>query len=236
MKLPISIIEKNGDVTASWFCLWPIFYRSMACGGAMKTWGQSMFDKFLCLRAMRSLFFLGLLYGQFFTTYAATSPRMNAATMSGQQLFDSLMKYRVEYTTAVEATNKEPVRTREENEFGADAWNELIYKRAAKADPYVLKLLNYYMGESADGIVYMSLLCRRTRILPALRKIKRAGPQCQVNYQKVCVDKELWEVRVEDINKILSNKERLYPKSCLGTYSKVMGKSVPNSQKTLLIK
>jgi hypothetical protein len=143
---------------------------------------------------------------------------------------------RLDYTVSLKATNKEPTVPKLEAERASDAWNDLFSVRGVKADKYVIKFLYYYMGEGPAGEISTSLHCRRTRIMPSLRKVKTQGLQCEAKYKALCADEELWKVHIQDIDNILANKPLPDPQYCIKYYSKVMGKSANNPRNTLLIK
>jgi hypothetical protein len=145
---------------------------------------------------------------------ADNTPLSKAIAMSEKQLFTQVMGVTTAAHIARETTNAEIQMTEEELELNHKAWDQLVHIRGVEADQYVLKMLYYYLGESTDSAVHTSLQCRRSRILADLRRIKKHGVQCEPAYQKICADKQLWEVRVADINKIIANNNPVTKKYC----------------------
>jgi hypothetical protein len=149
------------------------------------------------------------------TSMAADNTSLSKAmAMSEKQLFSHVMNIDIADFIAIETTNSEIKMTEEEIALNQKAWDQLLHVRGVEADQYVLKMLYYYLGESTGSAVHTSLQCRRGRILADLRRIKKRGVQCEPAYQKLCADKELWEVRVADINKIIANKNPVSQKYC----------------------
>lgn len=162
-----------------------------------------------CVGLMLFLFFVKNI------AYASENASLlTASKMSEKQLFSYVMKITLADFVADEAKNQNFQFTPEELELSRNAWDQLLTKRGVKADQYVLQMLNYYLGESTDSNVITSLQCRRSRVLVELQRIQKRGVQCDSKYQKLCADKELWEIRVADINKILSNKNEVHQKYC----------------------
>jgi hypothetical protein len=147
-------------------------------------------------------------------TAADNTPLSNAMAMSERQLSTHLLNnYRAHFISREKGEGRIKL-TQQELDLMHSVWGQLLDIRGLEADRYVLNLLNYETDETSDSSVITSLQCRRSRILADLRRIKKRGPVCEPAYQQLCADKEVWEIRVEEINKIIANKNEVHQKYC----------------------
>jgi hypothetical protein len=147
-------------------------------------------------------------------TAADNTPLSKVIAMSEKQLFSHVMNIYVADFIASEKGEKNIQLTEQELELIHKVWDQLLKERGVDADRHVLNFLNYETDETSDSNIITSIQCRRSRILADLRRIKNRGPVCEPAYQKLCVDKEVWEIRVTKINKIIANKNEVHQKYC----------------------
>lgn len=136
-----------------------------------------------------------------------------ARVASEKQLFESVIKENERRRKYAQLGKDEPPLSDDEYNYLGAAWFELFYKRGAKADPYVLKMLYYYFDETTNGQNEVDIYCRRNRVLLMLRKMKKQGLRCDTKYPLSCVSQKTWkESVVPDIESIIKDDDPLRKK------------------------